>query len=448
MNLLKTSLLLLFLSPICQSFSQVSEEQVIRKTDSLLQDVYNKGIFSGNVLISRQGKEIYFKSLGYADWGSKKEFTKSTVFNIGSLNKQFTQEMIRQLVNEKKLNYSDLLSSHLESFKGNSKEKVTIQHLLDMESGFGDYLQNIKFRDLENKNFSLAELLALIQKEELQFEPGTNRQYSNSGYAILGALIEKVTGISYETNLFTRIQQPLGLTKLLYTKQEKEKESNRSTGTEITVSGNKISKDDLQNSTPAGGIYTNCIDLLKFTEAKFTQKLPSKFNYKSGSVAGGTPIWNSVISYSNDGYAIVIMANTGDIADKIIICMNSILKGENYKPVALPIVMQLNEIIKEKGVPFLKEKAPALAQQEGLPFDERFLNFFGYQFINSKELESGLALFKANTELFPNSSNAFDSLGEAYLLLGDKKNALLNYKIAVKLDPQNQNAKQQCSLLE
>src|ERR1700690_299124 len=88
------------------TFSQQTES-IAQKTDSLLTDAFNKGIFSGLVIISHEGKEFYFKELGFADWQTKRTIDRNTLFNIGSLNKQFTEEIIHQLVKENKLSYDD-----------------------------------------------------------------------------------------------------------------------------------------------------------------------------------------------------------------------------------------------------------------------------------------------------------------------------------------------------
>jgi CubicO group peptidase (beta-lactamase class C family) len=110
-----------------------------------LTDAYQKGIFSGIVIISHEGKEIYFKQLGFADWQTKRALNKNTLFNIGSLNKQFTKEIIHQLIKEGKLSYDDTLSKYLDFSPIGAGNRITIQQLLDMKAGLGDYLQYHKF---------------------------------------------------------------------------------------------------------------------------------------------------------------------------------------------------------------------------------------------------------------------------------------------------------------
>ncbi|MBK8404871.1 MAG: beta-lactamase family protein [Saprospiraceae bacterium] len=144
-----------------------------------------------------------------------------------------------------------------------------------MRAGLGDYLRNPKFRMLAEKDFSVSELVDIIKDEPLLYEPGTGQEYSNSGYVVLGALIEKISGKSYEENLKERIFKPLGLGNVYYTKEQKSKQVNRAHGHLIDFDGNKESMDDISCSTPAGGLYMNIGSLLKFVEAKRQGHLPS-----------------------------------------------------------------------------------------------------------------------------------------------------------------------------
>lgn len=371
------------------------------------------------------------------------------MFNIGSLNKQFTEEIIHQLVDENKLAYSDKLSKFVNQFPIELGEKITIQQLLDMKAGLGDYLQDAKFKELQFKDFSLEELINIIKTEPLLFEPGTRQEYSNSGYVVLGYIIEKVTNLSYEKNIYDRIVKPLELENIFYTKEEKAKQMNRAYGTKINLDGKKASFDDCSNSTPAGGIYTNINNLLKFAEAKLKSKLPSKRKYGNGMFSGGTPFWNSTICYNDkNGFAFVVMANTGNIADELAPRINSIIKNEPYPSLEMPFKLSLYKLINEKGIDYVKVNVEKLAERARLPYDDRFLNFFGYQFLNENKIDIAIGLFKLNVELFPKVSNTYDSLAEAYLKSGDKISALKNYKLELLLVPNNEHVKSKIADLE
>lgn len=430
----------LLFATIC--LAQQSDKSISQKVDSLLADAFGRGLFTGEVLISRNSEKVYYQQFGFADWNTKSTIDKNTLFNIGSLNKQFTEKIIHQLVKENKLSYSDNLSKYLDLFPIETGKNITIQQLLDMKAGLGDYLRSPGFREIQFQDFSLAQLIDIIKAEPLLFEPGTRQEYSNSGYVVLGAVIEKITNMSYENNLIERIVKPLGLENMYYTKAEKSRQVNRAFGTEINFEGNKISFDDISNSTPAGGIYTNSNNLIKFAEAKLNNTLPSGKKYGSGMFAGGTPFWNSVLCYNeNNGFAFVVMANTGDIADELAPRINSILKNEQYPPLELPFNRILYKIINEKGIDYVKANVEKLASQAGLPYDARFLNFFGYQFLKGNKHDIAISLFRLNVELFPEVANTYDSLAEAYSKIGDKVNALKYYKMELQLAPDNEKVK-------
>jgi CubicO group peptidase (beta-lactamase class C family) len=451
MKLVKLLLIGLACAALFTSYSLAQDmtQTISSKIDLLLSDAFNKNIFSGVVTVAQNGKVIYYMPIGYADWQSKRPFTQNTLFNIGSLNKQFTEEMIHQLAKENKLNYDDKLSSYLNLYTLGIGDKITIRQLIDMSAGLGDYLMDPQFRKIMDTDFTLSALIGIIENEPLLFEPGKDNRYSNSGYVVLGAVIEKITGKSYEDNLRERIVEPLGLKNVYYSKSEKEKHVNRAFGTMIDFLGNKKSIDDISNSTPAGGIYSTVEDLLKFAEAKRNSKLPSGRKYGLGSFAGGTPLWNCAITFNEQtGYSYVVAANVGKIADELALRIGSIIANENYPPLLFPFDMILYKIILEKGETYVKTNIKNLAQQAGFPYDDRFLNYFGYQFLNADRTDIAVKLFKINTELFPNVANTFDSYAEALVKMGDKGNAILNYKKALSLDPENTRIKNAISEME
>jgi CubicO group peptidase (beta-lactamase class C family) len=436
------TLILLGFYIISNTYGQINEIEVSKKTDELLTDAINKGIFSGVVIISKDGKQIYKKQYGYADWNTKRPIDDNTLYNIGSLNKQFTEEMIHQLEKEGKLKYDDLLAKYLSLFPTEPGNKITIQQLVEMSSGLGDYMMNPAFREISNTDFRINDVLNIIKTEPLLFDPGTGKRYSNSGFVVLGALIEKITGKSYEENLRSRIAEPLGLKNICYTKAEKSQRPDRAFGTRINFDGMKSSIDDITNSLPDGSIYTDEKDLLTFIEAKRTGHMPSGEKYgEKGMFAGGTQTWNSLIGYNSSGFSLVIMANVGTIADELGSRIRSIMKGETYPPLDLPFEMKLYKIANEKGIGWIENHVRDLAQQANRPYDDRFLNFFGYRLMEGGETGLAIQIFTLNVKLFPRVPNCYDSLAEAYLKTGDKKNAKKYYSELLKLDPANQQVK-------
>jgi len=168
MKIIKVSLMVWISLFIYHSLSaQPNGNNLVKQIDELTNDAIAKGIFSGTVVITKDGEPFYKKQSGYADWATKRPIADNTLYNIGSLNKQFTEEMIRQLVKEQKLDYNASLSKYINLLPAETGNKITIQQLLDMRSGLGDYFRSPEFRDLENTNFQLSDILNIIKIEPL-----------------------------------------------------------------------------------------------------------------------------------------------------------------------------------------------------------------------------------------------------------------------------------------
>lgn len=435
MSIFKTISVIVLIFSAISSAKTADYQAALQRVDSLANSLQDRGLFSGQILIMNNGNEIFYKTYGYADWKNSIKFDKQTNFNICSLNKQFTEEIIHQLVKEKKLNYDDKISKHIDLFPKEIGDRITIKQLLDMKSGLGDYFRIPKFRKIENTDFTLTELLDIIKTEPLLFEPGTATDYSNSGYAVLGGIIEKVTKDKYNNIVKNRILNPLKISTFAFSKDEIFNLKNKAIGYELSFNKKMIENTDFGNSTPAGGAFTNITELAKFTNAKMSHNLPSAYQYRNGMFAGGTENWNTVISYdSQTNLSFVVMANTGDISDKLAPCIKAILNNQSFEDISQPFNIEFYNIIKDKGFDYVKSNIKEIMSKADLPYDPRFLNFFGYQYLNNEEIEIAIGLFKINTELFPDNANSFDSLAEAYLKNGQKDKAIINYKKAYAIN--------------
>lgn len=436
-NFILTALGLIFINA-----ESLAQDGLVRELDSLFNDAIHKGIFSGDVIISKDGKPFYQKRYGYADWQEKREITDSTLYNIGSLTKLFTQEIIYQLIKEGKLNAEDNVHKYLDLFSNDIDERITIEQLLNMRSGLGDYFGSREFRKIEQADFKLDDLLEIIKKQPLLFEPGKGEAYSNSGYIVLGAIIEKVTGKSYKQNLKERVVMPLNLKAIYYSRAEKAAKSERAFGHITDLEGRKISEDDISNAHPDGGIYTTAADLLKFTEAKRRHQTPSKYNYASGLFIGGTPPWNAVALFTADGYTVVILCNQGESADRLGHRLESILKGEHYPALNEPMRPRLYKLLREKGISYIEQHIEQLCQEDGKRYDARFLNMYGHDLLSAGKSALAIELFELNTQLFPEQPSVYDALGDALLETGNKLKAKENYAKVLEIDPRNERVRE------
>ncbi|HPR01965.1 MAG TPA: serine hydrolase domain-containing protein, partial [Saprospiraceae bacterium] len=183
-------------------------DQLAQKIDALVKQYQDLDIFSGVVLVAEKGEPVYQKAFGQSNREHGTANTMSTYFDIGSINKLFTKVLVMQLIEEGKIQPDDLLGKFLNGFPEEAATKVTIKELIDHTSGYGDYMQEPGFFDLPKSEQTIPALVERIRKMPLDFEPGTEWQYSNAGYLLLGGIIEEVTGKPFYQNILDRIVIP------------------------------------------------------------------------------------------------------------------------------------------------------------------------------------------------------------------------------------------------
>lgn len=438
---MKINLLIKFLF-FAVFINNLMADEYADKLDKIVNEYNNLGMFSGNVLVAKDGNIIYEKQFGCADWEKKTPVTPETLFRIGSLNKMFTHTMIKQLEKENKLSLDDPLSKYLDLYPKETGDKITIKMLIEMKAGLGDYLMNPAFNQNRGKFKTVNDFLEIIKDEPLLFEPGTAQEYSNSGYVVLGGIIEKVTGKSYVDNLKERLINPLDMNNTHYLLIG-ETVPNMASGTRITFSGSKINSPFLEQPSPAGGMFSNARDLLKLD-----QYLRQTGLIGAGIRAGGTPVWNSVFAQMKDGYTVIINSNFGQVADEIIMRFENAVNGKDYPKPDVTMEMKMYDILKNGGIVKLESSLKQILEANGMLYNDRHLNFFGYELMNDNLLDDAIEVFKLNAKLFPVEPNVWDSLAEAYMNKGENELAIANYKKVLELAPNNPNAKKMLEKLE
>ena len=195
--------------------AQAQEKQAL--IDELVGKYHGYAQFNGTVLVAEQGRVIFKKGYGEANKEWNIPNTPDTKFRLGSITKQFTATIILQLAEQGKLRLDGKITEYLPDYPGATGDKVTISHLLTHSSGIRGYTELPNFgKDLSRNPFTPAEFLKVFWNLPLQFEPGTKFSYSNSGYFILGVIIEKLTSKSYAQVVDENIFKPLGMTNSGY----------------------------------------------------------------------------------------------------------------------------------------------------------------------------------------------------------------------------------------
>jgi CubicO group peptidase (beta-lactamase class C family) len=191
----------------------VTEKDRLQEIGSYMKRMGDVDIFSGAVVIARDGKPVFAQAYGYADREKKILNTLDTPFLVGSMNKLFTSLAIGQLVEQGKLSYEDPLAKFLPDFPDpESAKKIQIKHLLSHTSGLGDYLGSPAYRDALDGMVTVKALVDIFPRKPPAFEPGTKWAYSNIGFELLGRVIEIVAAQDYYDYMQKNVFAPAGAT--------------------------------------------------------------------------------------------------------------------------------------------------------------------------------------------------------------------------------------------
>lgn len=452
-NILTVALLLLT-SCNAQNESNIKNiENLDTNVDSLVKQYQDLDIFSGIVLVAEHGIPKYHKAFGMANRENKIANTINTKFDIGSMNKSFTKTVILQLIEEGKLKVTDNLGKFIPGFPEIAATKITITDLLDHTSGYTDYWGE-GFNDLPIEEKRLAGLVERIKKLRLEFEPGTETAYSNSGYVLLGAIIEKITGLTYHQNVIDRIINPLNMTETYVI--DKNKVPNRAIGYFKDMKGNisnNLGFAEVPN--PDGGFHSTPSDIVKFyseyfygtkllsketksNEAFFGSINKRKTSGKASLMAGGFPGANTAyLEIMRDEISIIVFANMDEpVGEQLASGILALVRGQEPISPSLPANQNVYKHYKKHSIKYIEENFLVLTKNfhsedpKGM-----ILNGIGYDFLRDDNIEEALKFFQLNVKLFPEDANLWDSLGEVHFKLGNNEKALEYYEKALAIDP-------------
>lgn len=491
--------------------SDLKTTELQSKIDTLVNEYVVDHQFMGSVLVAEKGKVVFAKGYGLADVEKNIPNTPETKFMIGSITKQFTAMLVTQLVEKGKLKLDNTISDFIPEFPKDIGDKITVEMLLCHSSGLILPEGIEKYYYATSKEEWLQEYLKQLSEEGLRFEPGKGYGYSNAGYFILGLIIEKVTGKSYEDVLREQILKPLGMTQTGCDRKGLVVE-NRATSYAklrdryITWNEETNSYDPAVWGFGCGNLYTTVGDLFKFSKALSTNRLLSKkymdMYLKMRIVRTRPTIYHisqelmkdffgtygngfvGEISYIedpdtkeketlcwHDGTSKLFRSNHFHYMPKdqiIIICSNCSFLLEGNEMV-LKIHQLLNNkpydhiLIKNSLTQYIEED---VAMHAGIPaaFDEyrRFKNdtvnfivpgkeYFiniSHQVAEGGNLDWAIAILQAAITEFPGYWEAYDALGDTYIMNGENGPAIQSFKKSLELNPQNDHALEMLKKLE
>lgn len=453
-------------------FAQTKVEQI----EDLLSTYEEYGKFNGSVLVSDQGKVIYKKGFGMANMEWDIPNQTNTKHRLGSITKQFTAMLILQLVAEGKLDLQAPITNYLTDYPKASGDIITSHHLLTHTSGIPNYKSFPKFMEDNSRNpYTPEEFVKTFADMELYFTPGEKFSYSNSGYFLLGVLIEKLSGKSYEQMLQDKIFIPLNMNDSGYDNHE-DILKNRATGYE-KQGRDYVNSSYLDMSIPyaAGSIYSTVEDLFKWDQALYTTNiLPKDYmtlyfephilawgnsHYAYGWGVGYTKIGNSTdsiyaighgggingfntnITRTTSNNSLILLLNNpgGAPLNAMIEAILAIIHGKEYDMPKQSVADAVIAVIEDKSIDAGISHYNKIKDSEAYSLKEEEMNDMGYILMRSDRLGEASKIFQLVVEEFPSSYNAYDSYGESLMKLGKNDLAIKNYRKSVKLNPNNQN---------
>lgn len=423
-----------------------------------------------SIAVVENGRTHYY-NFGTVSRQTLQKPTEDTVYEIGSITKILTSLILANAIGEGKVGLQDDIRGYLPgefpqlAYEG---DPVRLIHLANTSSALPDNLPPLPADAVRApfqavaalKRVTDRELYAELAKARLVDRPGREPRHSNLAAILMGGILERVYGQPYERLLARYVEQPLGMqagtgearATLLATGYDRD--------------GAAMPALDARSVLSGGGLRYSAADMAKFLSAQLAAKDaairlsqspawgdPDKvavgFNWIIGKTvddrlrlrhSGGTFGFSSYIElYPQRGYGIVLLANRpGEAQGQLQDLANRATEALWGKPPAQTAL----EAALQAGA--YKDVAATVAQvrreHSELHLSEDYLNQWGYRLLADKQTAAAVALFAYAAQQWPDSWNAFDSLGEAYELLGDRERAIASYQRSLELSPGNGNA--------
>lgn len=336
-----------------------SDADVVKALEQFVGTLARADLFSGTVLLAKDGKTLYSAAFGQANKDFAVPNAVDTKFNLGSMNKMFTATVIAQLVEQGKLSYDDPLSKFLPAFpSAAAAHKIRIKHLLTHTGGLGSYFNDEFMKSSRDRYRSVDEMMQLARGDSLAFEPGSRWSYSNTGMLVLGKVIEVVTRQDYFDYVREHLAKPAGMLNTDAYELDRVN-PNLAVGyqREFADDGTRRYRNNIfmhvMRGGPAGGGYSTAEDLLRFATALTSGKLVSKqtfelmttpkpevnsprYGYGFGvdpqsnivGHSGGFPgISSNLDIFKGTGYVAVVLSNYGGGSQPVVEKIRSLVRS-------------------------------------------------------------------------------------------------------------------------
>ncbi|WP_143569712.1 serine hydrolase [Tenacibaculum agarivorans] len=488
--------LIFFLFVSSFTFQLRAQNNHSTQIDSLLEVCHKRGIFNGNALVIKNDETIYRAEKGFTDGSKMKKLSEKSIFDIGSISKEFNAVGIMMLKEKGLLSLNDKLSKYQLDLPDWSN-KISIKHLLQYSSG----LPQVNWEAVHSDSDVYKRLQNL---KALKFEPGTGYLYSNNNIFLQKRIIEKITGKTFDQFLKQDILQPIGMNSSVIDHQYGNPDFVRG----FNSKGINDKKLELKMS---GWVCPSIGDLAKWGNQLLSYNIISKeslyqlfeaYSKESQSALGnGTFSNKELTSYVHHGSSlsyesiiyydvqekvmIVLMTNSkslkiGDIAEAIM----HIVKNENYEVPQKSVYLTIREKTYQnvdEGIAYYKSlkksnfdtynfsnqwelarlsyklfeknqsksaiKILELLVSELPKKSEETIAYLGGRILNENQIDTSILIYQLMIKEFP-SGKSYSGLGDAYYKDKQFKKALFNYKKSLELEPENEKSKEMILKIE
>ena len=458
---------------------EISAQDRVEKIDDLIQKMVDYNSFTGSALVVDDGDVIFKKGYSFANREWDIPNTVDTKFRLGSITKQFTAAIILKLREEGKLNLEDKITDHLKYYRKDTGDSVTIHQLLTHTSGIPSYtnLPNF-FSEISTQKTTVEEFVKNYCSGDFEFEPGSQFSYDNSGYYLLGAIIEAITGMTYAEALHLYILNPLQMNDSGFDKFE-DILPKRATGYQkLFIEYRNSPYINMEIPYAAGSMYSTVEDIYKWDRALYGTELLSQesldqFFKPEVDALGGSYAYGWIITekdVDNDGAKETIISHGGGIngfntliaripdKNQMVVLLNNtggaplnfmfdqilkIINDQEYdypkKGIGLTLYQKYEDMGIDDGVDYYNRLKQT--EQLGLFYVDRAeLNSLAYYLLNKNDLDAAIKIAELNMREYPDWFNVYDTYAEMLMEKGDKEKSIENYKKSLELNPGNDGA--------
>jgi CubicO group peptidase (beta-lactamase class C family) len=469
------------LAPAGSVKKELAIERLKKNVPELMKEANIPGL---SLALIRDGKLAWSQGFGVKNSETKESVTNDTIFEAASLSKPVVAYAVLKLVDAGKLDLDVPLNKYLPGNYDAGDDarinQITARNVLSHTSGFPNWRQP---RD--------AKTLPIF------FTPGERFSYSGEGFVYLAKVVEHVTKMKLEEFIRRTVFEPLGMTASSFEWQERYKNLK---GFNHDIIGNPTGRNEPKEANAAGSLHTTAADYARFVIAvlkgdglkKRTRDLMlspqirvdknclnctnrpniSEISTEIGWGLGwglqttgeGTSFWHwgdngnnksFIVAFDKQKSGAVILTNSANGLSIIKEILADGVGGKypalawiNYESFEAPGRVLLKAILNEGAEKALRDYRQRREKTAEIKLNESQMNSLGYDLLRSKKVDEAIAVFRLNTEDFPKSANVWDSLGEAYMVKGDKPKSIENYKKALELNPGNKNLIERIKQLE